>query len=291
MPTGVKLPGLGWLPDYPDFRDYTPEHPAVEPLLSRTAIPKAEALPAAVDLTAWCSPVEDQGSLGSCTANAAIGLYEYFERRAHGQHLDGSRLFVYKTARNLLHWTGDTGAFIRTAMGALVLFGVPPEEHWPYDLARFDDEPPAFCYAYAQDFKAIHYLRLDPPGTSADAVVHEVKTYLSNNYPVMFGFTVYSSIAQADDDGRIPMPSAGDKMRGGHAVMAVGYDDTVTIRNTSSRAPVKGAFKIRNSWGTRWGQSGYGWLPYEYAASGLAKDWWTLIKADWVDTDVFVGNA
>jgi C1A family cysteine protease len=282
-----RLRGMGWLPDYPDFRDYTRGHRVVEPLLGGTTIAKAAALPAAVDLSGWCSPVEDQGPLGSCTAHAAVGLYEYFERRTHGQHIDGSRLFVYKTTRNLLRWTGDSGAFIRSAMGALVMFGVPPEDHWPYDAARFDEEPPAFCYAYAQNFQAIKYLRLDPPELSPEQVVHEVKTYLSNQFPVMFGFTVYSSIDQADDDGSIPMPTTGERRRGGHAVMAVGYDDSVSIKNADSQAPVNGAFKIRNSWGRRWGQDGYGWLPYEYAASGLAQDWWTLINAGWVDTGVF----
>jgi C1A family cysteine protease len=281
---------MGWLPDLPDFRDYTPTHPAVEPLLAKTPIPKGPALPSSVDLSKWCSPIEDQGSLGSCTANAAVGVYEYFERRAHGNYTDGSRLFVYKTSRNILQWTGDSGAFLRTAMGALVLFGVPPEKFWPYEISKFDEEPPAFCYAYADDFKAIEYLRLDPPGTSGDAVVDQVKTYIANNFPVMFGFTVYSSISQADDDGKIPMPKSGDRIEGGHAIVAVGYDDNVTIKNSSSRAGVKGAFKIRNSWGTGWGEQGYGWLPYEYAVTGLATDWWTLIKGDWVDSDLF-GNG
>ena len=125
--------GMGWLRDWPDFRDYTVDHVEIQPLINRTQVaaaakPKAPATaPATVDLRPWCSPIEDQGALGSCTANAGVGLVEYFERRAFGRHIDASRLFLYKATRNLVHWAGDTGAFLRTTMGALALFGVPPE--------------------------------------------------------------------------------------------------------------------------------------------------------------------
>ena len=125
-------PSMGWLPDYPDFRDYTARTKTIVPLMRKVKGADAEAKkgkrPAACDLRSWCSPVEDQGKIGSCTAHAGVGMVEYFERRATGKHVDASRLFLYKVTRNLLHWTGDTGAFLRTAMGALVLFGVPPEE-------------------------------------------------------------------------------------------------------------------------------------------------------------------
>src|SRR5659263_197232 len=101
--------GMGWLPDYPDFRDYTIEHEAVKSMLAQagaenSANPDAGAglLPTA-DLRAWCSPIEDQGSLGSCTANAGVGMVEYFERKSFGKHIDGSRLFLYKVTRALLH--------------------------------------------------------------------------------------------------------------------------------------------------------------------------------------------
>ena len=127
---------------------------------------------------------------------------------------------MYKATRNLLHWTGDTGAFLRSAMGALVLFGAPPEEYWPYDISTYDEEPPAFCYAFAQSFQAIKYVRLDPPGTEGADVVDCVKQFAASGFPSMFGFTVYSSIAQADDDGKIPMPAEKEKVEGGHAIVA-----------------------------------------------------------------------
>lgn len=287
MPVSNRLPGMGWLPDLPDIRDYSPGHAEVAPLIASTRVAKEEPPPPSVDLEEWCSPIEDQGQIGSCTANAAVGLVEYFERKAFGRHVDASRLFVYKSTRNLLQMTGDTGAFLRSAMGALVLFGAPPEEFWPYDESRFDDEPPAFCYALAQSFQAVKYLRLDPPGTKPDAALPQIKSFLASGLPTMFGFTVYSSIRQADDDGKIPLPSEGEKVEGGHAIVAVGYDDSTTIKNTTKGVTSKGAFKIRNSWGTSWGDRGYGWLPYDYVTTGLAEDWWTLITNEWVETGAF----
>lgn len=112
-----------------------------------------------------------QLSLGSCTANAGVALVEYYERRAFGKHIDASRLFLYKSTRNLLKWTGDTGAFLRSTMEAMVLFGVPPEDYWKYVVADFDKEPSAFCYAFAQNYQALNYYRLDPPGTTPAALL------------------------------------------------------------------------------------------------------------------------
>ena len=296
--------GMGWLPDYPDFRDLTVEHDdvstrlqglgqkdSIKKMLAKTGAKKAgkPVLPNSVSLVQWFSPIEDQGQLGSCTANAGVGMIEYFERRAFGKHVDASRLFLYKATRNLMMQKGDTGAFLRTAMGALVLFGVPPEEYWPYNIANFDKEPTAFCYAFAQNYQSLSYYRLDPPGTPADQLLIRIKTNLAAGLPSMFGFTVYSSISQAGtNDGKIPYPTKGEKIEGGHAIVVAGYDDNMKIKNSIvGGIETTGAFMIRNSWGADWGQNGYGWLPYEYVLQGLADDWWSLLKNEWVDTGNF----
>ncbi len=279
----------GWRPDYPDFRDYTLTTDTVKPMFGKTGVLKADktTLSKAADLRKWCSEVADQGQLGSCTANAGVGMVEYYELKAFGKHIDASRLFLYKATRNLMHETGDTGAFLRSTMGALALFGAPPDEYWPYDIKKFDDEPPSFCYAFAQNYQSLKYVRLDPADTPAKDVLTQVKTNLAAGIPAMFGFTVYSSITQANKDGKIPYPSKNEKIEGGHAIMAVGYDDGLKIKNETSGKSTTGAIMIRNSWGIGWGDKGYGWLPYEYVLKGLAEDWWTLIDSKWVDTGEF----
>ncbi len=210
--------------------------------------------------------------------------------------MDASRLFVYKTARNLLHLTGDTGAYLRMVMGVLVLFGAPPEEFWPYTDASpaFDAEPSAFCYAFADNYKTIGYDRYDPPGTPRDQLLLRIKTNLAAGLPSMFGFTVYSLISQAatSGNGKIPFPIADERVLGGHAIDAVGYDDTLKIKNAAPNAPeTTSALLIRNSWGTVWGDQGYGWLPYDYVLRGLAIDWWSILKENWVNLGDFGLNT
>lgn len=277
--------GLGWQPDLPDLRDYTSQAGKIQAMLAKSKPLKAvaKALPAKTDLRGWCSPIENQGSIGACTAHAGVGLMEYFERRSTGKHIDASRLFLYKVTRNLLGWTGDDGAYLRDTMKAMVLFGVPPEKHWPYRVTHFNDEPTAFLYSFAQNYQAIKYYRLDPPGTAPDQRLRMIRQYLAAGLPSMFGFSVYSSIPALGEGGDIPFPREGDSLDGGHAVVAVGYDDARKIGKS------KGALLIRNSWGTGWGENGYGWLPYDYVLSGLADDFWSLVKQEYVDTDWFKG--
>ncbi len=129
--------GMGWLPDYPDFRDYTPEHKIIAPILKITKVTEPAKIPGSIDLKEWCSPIENQGSLGSCTAHAGAGLVEYFEKRVFHHYIDDSRRFLYKVTRNIMHVTGDTGAFLRTTMGAMVLFGVPARRILALYACRF----------------------------------------------------------------------------------------------------------------------------------------------------------
>lgn len=271
---------FGWCPEPPDHRDFIiDEHPDTASWFVQTdalgnAVPPS-APPPALDLSEYCSPVEDQGQLGSCVAQAVCGVVEFLERRNLKSHVEASRLFVYKTGRQLLGWTGDTGLYVRTGMQALAVFGVAPERYWPYDVLRFDEEPPAFCYGYAQRFRALRYYRLDRVGRTRENLLRVIKCVLLYRIPVVFGFVVYS---YGDRGGCFPMPTKEQAPLGGHAVVAVGWDDARTIGSSV------GALKIRNSWGTQWGDAGYGWLPYDYVLQGLSNDFWALYCQSYVRT-------
>ncbi|AAM06588.1 C1 family peptidase [Methanosarcina acetivorans] len=306
----VKIPemgksfGTGWLPPLPSLKDYTEESAQIPEMAEKLGIPtsrketKTLELPVSIDFRNWCSPIEDQMDLGSCTAHAGVGVVEYFERRAFGKHIDGSRFFVYKTTRNLMGVKGDTGAWLRNTMGALALCGVPPEKYFPYTSRKtpgpdgeptFDDEPSSFVYSLADNFEALNYFCHDPQGMNLppEDVILSVKKYLAAGIPSMFGFYGFPSFKDTDVKGGIPFPGPDERSIWGHAVVAVGYDDNMKIRNTLSNKETTGAFLIRNSWGTAWGDKGYGWLPYEYALNKFALDFWSLISMKWVETGNF----
>jgi C1A family cysteine protease len=247
--------GYGWLPDLPDHRDV--RYLAVRRIPAR--------LPSSVDLRPWCSPVEDQGTLGSCTGNALAGAVEFLETKdGVPRMVDASRLFIYYNERVLEHTVGeDSGAMIRDGIKTLVKQGVCSEEKWPYVIARFRTKPSRACYAEASKHQVTAYARLE--------TVDEMRACLAEAFPFVFGFSVYESFESraVARTGVVPMPRPKETLLGGHAVLAVGYDDR------------EKRFLVRNSWGDAWGVKGYFTMPYAYLANrNLSDDFWTIRRQE-----------
>jgi C1A family cysteine protease len=184
-------------------------------------------------------------------------------------------------------------------MGTLKLVGVPSEKYWPYlkggTLAkptstdpRLDAEPPSLCYALAHNYKSVSYYRLDSArGRKGADLLRLAKAHLAAKIPFVFGFPLFQSMKQGMKTGKIPFPGRGEKLLGNHAVLAVGYDDRLRVRNQKSKTATVGALLIQNSWSKDWGEKGFGWIPYEFVRRGHARDFWALIRSEWVDTEEF----
>jgi C1A family cysteine protease len=249
---------FGWIPDVPDHRDHVYA-------LSLALAP--HKLPERIDLTGDCPPVYDQGSLGSCTANAVAAVVEFDLKRQKLRDLPPSRLFEYYNTRALEGTVDvDAGAMLRNAIKVVVRTGECQEKTWPYEIPKFAVRPDDRCYEEAARHRAVSYRRL-----SNDLGV--MKGCLAEGFPFVFGVAVYDSFLTeaVETTGNVPLPLSGERGPGpdggpaGHAMVAVGYDDTT------------GRFRIRNSWGTSWGDRGYGTIPYAYLTdSGLGDDYWTI---------------
>ena len=251
MPEPIKIKRYGWRPDRPDQRDQL------------YAAPPASigTLPPKVDLRPNCPPVYDQGELGSCTANA-IGAAIQFEQMKQGvKAFVPSRLFIYYNERAIEGTIeSDAGAEIRDGMKTVNHDGAPPETVWPYVIAKFRNKPTQRAYREGLKHQVLLYRRVVRDLT-------QMKACLATGYPFVFGFSVYANFESAEvaRTGDLSMPGASEQLLGGHAVLAVGYDDAI------------GRFIVRNSWGDGWGKAGYFTMPYAYLTQrNLSADFWTI---------------
>ena len=247
---------MGWLPDVPDARDFSYAAP----------LKLMQKLPVKADLRKLCPPVYNQGGLGSCTANALGAAFQIAQVIQKKTTWMPSRLFLYYNSRVPIHTeNSDSGAFLRDAVKCMNKQGMCKETEWTYDDdntagAKFTQKPPTLCYQHGLSNQILTYQRLQNSLTVLQGC-------LAEGYPFAFGFSVYESFMSATvkRTGIMPMPNiAAERMIGGHAVLAVGYDNS------------RQAFLIRNSWGKEWGLAGYFWMPYAYATSRQASDFWTV---------------
>ena len=291
LPESGKAVGTGWLRDVPDRMDFTKEHDAMVSTIKRLGLAdERKNLPNNVDLRPWFHDVKNQGALNTSAVHSIVAMVEYFENRAFGLLFDGSRLFVYKNARNLMNLRGDSGTSLRATLQAVQLLGIPTEEQWPYsdDNTVFDSEPPTFVYGMARNYQAFLYFSHDPMSMKPkNEVLNSVKESLAAGIPSAFGFFGFSTFDKSGVKGEIPYPCKYEQPKWGQAVVAVGYDDEKIVHNTKCREQTIGALLIRNSWGKEWGDQGYGWLPYEYVMTGQAADFWSIVSYEWVVTNRF----
>ena len=214
-------------------------------------------LPTSVDLRSKCPPIYDQGQLGSCTANALVGAYQFDNLSFYG-----SRLFLYYNERVLDNDVySDAGSTLSEGINALKKYGLCLETEWPYNISLYRTLPSINCYTDAYKYRGITANQVSQNLTS-------FKQCLASGFPFVFGFTVYSSFESEEvaQTGIVPMPDTeNEQVLGGHAVVAVGYDDETQC------------FIVRNSWGTNWGDNGYFYMPYDYITNPqLASDAWEI---------------
>lgn len=246
LSTGERF---GWMHDLPDFRDHQYAKVSHTKLPPTVRLDEDPSMPAPYD----------QLQLGSCTANAIAGAVEFDLRRQQLADFMPSRLFIYWNERNMEgSVNSDAGAYIRDGIKSVAKLGVCSETDWQYDIGAFAQRPPDTAYQQALQTRATSYARV--PRKS-------LQRCLADGNPWTIGIAVYSSFEQIGSDGMMPMPTPGEQMLGGHAPLGVGY---ATING-------KLYYRVRNSWGTSWGDHGYLWMPAEYTQnSGLSSDFWAI---------------
>lgn len=243
----------GWTPDTPDHRDLIFSLPK-----------KMKKLPRKIDLRTDELPIFDQGALGSCTANAVSTAFAYSVLKQQEEDLyTPSRLFIYYNTRVLEgNEDKDSGATLRNTVKVMNKIGTCDENFWPYTITKFKNKPTDNCYKEATGNKAIKYERLTRS-------LYDFKSCLASGFPFVGGFAVYESFESKEvtKTGKMVMPNKNEKFYGGHAIIVMGYDDEM------------GCFIVRNSWGTKWGDKGHFYMPYEYLLDrNLSDDFWVIQK-------------
>lgn len=241
---------FGWKRDLPDHRDFK----------FKVSVPIE--LPTLVDMRDKCPPVYNQGQIGSCTAQALGAAFQFEQMKKNKPNWIPSRLFIYYNERAMERTINqDAGAMIRTGIKTMVKDGVCPETMWKYIENKFKVKPPNNCYVEGLNNQVLEYQRISPH------TLYEVKHCLATGYPVVFGFMIYDSMMTNNvaKTGYVPIPKPNERGIGGHAVMAVGYDDS------------KECLIVRNSWGTQWGIGGNFYLPYWYVTThNVSADYWVI---------------
>jgi hypothetical protein len=195
--------------------------------------------------------VFDQGQQGSCTANCGAADKAYMEIKQGDYPSPFSRAFLYAEERiQEGTFPGDGGAMMETIGTVLGNEGICLDKTMPYSQFDCATKPSAAAKGEAANWLSLkNQTRLN---------LNEIKQALAGNGPVRFGVPVPQSFMDASK-GFVPVPSNNEQILGGHAILCLGYDDNLTSPNGT-----KGHFIFANSWGTSWGDKGFGYLPYAF---------------------------
>ena len=220
----------------------------IERPLEETYVPVAGSLPTSVDLRSDFTPIRDQQNLGSCTAFAVVAAYEYLVKRDQNKLVDLSELFAYQSARRRMleeQRAKDEGTSIYDMVKGMGEDGICLEELHPYVTENLP-EPSQEAIDDAQSRKITKALNVE-------CKLHDLKSALSQGYPVVISLRLFESFSQTT--GFVPRPTDEERQleeHGHHAMIICGYSDQERV------------FIVRNSWGKRFGDKGYCYIPYSY---------------------------
>lgn len=215
-----------------------------------------------VDLRPNMTPVYHQGNSNACVGFSTVaGLGEYVARKRNLPVQRFSPRYLWNMGRHIeKSLDKNVGMWLDDAVKVMDAYGMLPEQAFPFPTLEQMNSEEVFAKLYSQrpspsQIKQAKKYRLAKSWKKIPSV-HAMRKALTEGKPVVFAMTVFSSMYNAPN-GHIPMPGPQDEMQGGHAIVAVGYDND------------RRHFIIRNSWGTSWGDKGYGYLPYDYFRSNV----------------------
>lgn len=213
---------------------------------------------ATADISAELGAARDQGPRGTCLAFAASAVHEQARLRRRGEPRPelGEELLYWRCKQ--LDGNREDGTSVDSAHGALKQPGQSAAELWPYDGNR---DSRASVYAppeAALDTSVLRRATLSEITASAE----NIRSQLQGGRPVLLAIRLWHQFF-GDHRGVLNAPSPQQLIPGGHAVVAVGFDEDA------------GWFLIRNSWGNSWGLVGHAQLP-EAALKTIILGGWTI---------------
>lgn len=205
-----------------------------------------------VDLSAGFTEIKNQGSQGACVSFSLLSVFEYFLKQNHESFPDLSEQFLYYNARKrrgseLL----DSGSDSVNSIHSLVEDGVCTESLWPYDVTKYAVEPSPTAYKEAK-------IRRVKKAVMVEKNIESIKSALEDGLPVVFAVDIFPSFGK-NVAGFVPMPSEDEvnallnsQENHAHAMVFCGFNNAQRV------------FKVRNSWGTSFGDKGYCYISYDY---------------------------